>query len=62
MNYNIVKKYKFNVKDLINDVKYTIYTNTKLTKKEKINCIRQYIISVGKIPPAGSCINIISDK
>ncbi len=57
-----VRKYKFIVKDILNDIRYNIYTNLKLTKKEKINYIRQYIISVGKIPPAGSDINIICDK
>lgn len=42
-----VKKYKFILTDVVHNIKYEIYTNKKMTKKEKIMQIRLYYYNAG---------------
>ncbi len=62
MIYNKVKKYKSVINDKLHYVKFTIYSNEKLTKQKKLYYIRQYLIKCNKLPPLGSFINIIADN
>lgn len=56
------KKYKFVIRDKHKNIKYIIYSNRELTKKQKIQEIRNYVLSrQNKIPEPFDKINIIAD-
>lgn len=55
-----IKKYKFVIYDRFNDIKYEIYSNRKLSKKQKLIYIRYHIYKNNfKIPPPDSKVLII---
>ncbi len=57
-----VKKYRFIVYDRLNEIKYEIYSNKKLSKKQKMYFIRCYIYNNNFIlPEPNSKVLIICD-
>jgi len=60
--YSQVRKYEYVIRDTYHNITFVIFSNNILSKKEKINEIRYYLIKCGVFPEYGSRINIVTEK
>lgn len=62
MPHSNIKKFKNVLIDRVNDIKYNIYANILLDKKQMIYYVRQFHLNCHKFPDPGTIVNIIADK
>jgi hypothetical protein len=60
--YSEVRKYEYVIRDTYHNITYVIFSNSILSKKEKISEIRYYLMKSRLFPESGSRINILTEK